>query len=206
MHALGIPLRERNRLRTWALIHDAAVSLALEADLTHASVEAISARAGVSKRTFFNYFPTKEDAVLGIQEPTLPAEALQKFQYGETDIFDRTVRLLAAVAHSMVQGSTAPRLRELIRRFPELRTRLLQHTATAGRLIEPLLVEPLASDAAQGNSPTRLTHTDSAQALLLLAGAVLRFAYGRDPDSPTGDPAALDAAIETFREIFRKAI
>ena len=71
MHKTPVSLRERNRLDTWALIHDQASSLACEHGLANTTVEAISEAAGVSKRTFFNYFPTKEDAILGVQAPTL---------------------------------------------------------------------------------------------------------------------------------------
>ena len=39
-----------------------------------ATIDAISERADVSTRTFFNYFPSKEDAVLGIDEVAVADE------------------------------------------------------------------------------------------------------------------------------------
>jgi AcrR family transcriptional regulator len=47
-------------------IHRAALELVAERGLAGVTVEEISERAGVSPRTFFNYWTTKENAVLGI--------------------------------------------------------------------------------------------------------------------------------------------
>jgi hypothetical protein len=52
-------LRERKKVETWTAIHEAAASLAQQRGLEHATVEAIAESAGVSPRTFFNYFPSK---------------------------------------------------------------------------------------------------------------------------------------------------
>lgn len=57
-------LRERRRLETRRLIHEAVLDLSAEVGYGHVTVEAISARAGISPRTFFNYFPSKEAAVI----------------------------------------------------------------------------------------------------------------------------------------------
>ena len=56
-------LRERRRRQTSADIRDAAVRLALERGFDKATIEEICVDAGVSTRTFFNYFPNKESAI-----------------------------------------------------------------------------------------------------------------------------------------------
>src|ERR1700691_2687560 len=56
-------LRARRRRQTTADIHDAALRLARQEGFDNVTIEQISAEAGVSQRTFFNYFPTKESAV-----------------------------------------------------------------------------------------------------------------------------------------------
>ncbi|UQT61336.1 TetR/AcrR family transcriptional regulator [Streptomyces durmitorensis] len=61
-------LRERKKRATRAALSDAAVRLAAEHGAENVTVEAISSAAGVSPRTFFNYFDSHDDAFLMIDE------------------------------------------------------------------------------------------------------------------------------------------
>jgi AcrR family transcriptional regulator len=61
-----IGLRERKKLATRAALGRAAWRLTIERGYEHARVEDIAAAAGVSARTFNNYFPSKEDALLSV--------------------------------------------------------------------------------------------------------------------------------------------
>jgi AcrR family transcriptional regulator len=61
-------LRERKKLATRLALHQAALQLVAQHGLDGVSVDDIAERADVSPRTFFNYFPTKDDAVLGLDE------------------------------------------------------------------------------------------------------------------------------------------
>jgi AcrR family transcriptional regulator len=61
-------LRERKKRATRAALAEAAVRLAAEHGAEKVTVEAISAAAGVSVRTFFNYFDTREDAFVVLDE------------------------------------------------------------------------------------------------------------------------------------------
>ncbi|MEU5657775.1 TetR family transcriptional regulator [Streptomyces sp. NPDC047737] len=61
-------LRERKKQATRNAIAEAAVRLAAEHGVENVTVEAISEAAGVSPRTFFNYFPSHDDAFVLIDD------------------------------------------------------------------------------------------------------------------------------------------
>ena len=58
-------LRERTRLAVQQGIADVAVRLFLANGFDEVTVDAIAREAGISPRSFFRYFATKEDVVLG---------------------------------------------------------------------------------------------------------------------------------------------
>jgi AcrR family transcriptional regulator len=57
-------LRERKKTATRQALHEAAVRLSIEHGTDRLTVEAIADEAGVSRRTFSNYFANKEEALL----------------------------------------------------------------------------------------------------------------------------------------------
>src|ERR1700751_5356150 len=59
----GPGLRDRKKLETWRLIHDAAATLFLQRSYETVSVDDIARAANVAQSTFFNYFTTKESVV-----------------------------------------------------------------------------------------------------------------------------------------------
>jgi AcrR family transcriptional regulator len=59
----ALSLRERKKLDTRRALSDAALALAFESGLENVTREHIAERAGVSARTFSNYFTGKYDAI-----------------------------------------------------------------------------------------------------------------------------------------------
>lgn len=72
-------LRERKRRATHRAIQRAAIELAAERGLDRLTVEEISVRADVSPRTFFNYFASKDAAIIGDVPHLDDEEAVERF-------------------------------------------------------------------------------------------------------------------------------
>jgi AcrR family transcriptional regulator len=64
MTTVELGRRERKKLATRAALSEAAVALSLEHGVEHVTIEQIADAADVSLRTFFNYFSSKEEAVV----------------------------------------------------------------------------------------------------------------------------------------------
>lgn len=142
-------LRERKRRATTLAIQRAAVELVLERGLG-VTVEEISRRAEISPRTFFNYFPTKEDALLG-GVPAMPdAEERARFVTAgpESDIVEGLAEMLARVSDEELGASEVYLLRrQMLARHPELAARRLMTTRTVEAQLLDLVEERLRADA-----------------------------------------------------------
>ena len=72
-------LRVRKQNATRSALHAAAVDLVYAESLEKVTTAQIAQTAGVSPRTFFNYFETKEDAIVGISDQTLNPQRLAEY-------------------------------------------------------------------------------------------------------------------------------
>lgn len=91
-------LRERKRLATWRAIQHAVLTLSLERGIDKVTVEDISRVANVSPRTFFNYFPSKDAALVGDAPDLASEEDIDAFVHGgpDGDILSQLAKLLSA--------------------------------------------------------------------------------------------------------------
>ena len=71
--------REQNKLATRRAIADAALSVLRSKGIGNFTVEDIADEAGVSRRTFFNYFPSLEASLASVTEGFLD-NALEQFR------------------------------------------------------------------------------------------------------------------------------
>ena len=211
MQTPAAPRRELNRRATWHAVHAAAVELVLSDGLAATTADSIAERAGVSRRTFFNYFATKEDAVLGTRSPRLSDDELAAFAAPEGgadaaahDLFGRVVRLMTAAVRSVFHDLPSFTLehRLLLKAHPQLLARIDEHVRAAEALVRTVIVERPQGADADGAAALRPDSDDSARALVLIAGAVMRFAFAPDSQGVVRDsPEAVDAAILRFRRV-----
>jgi AcrR family transcriptional regulator len=101
-------LRERKRIATRRAIQLAAVELASDRGFDRVTIDEISHTANVSPRTFFNYFPSKESAIIG-ELPELPdQESIDRFVDagpGEPILEGISTLLIAAIDLGDTDGS-----------------------------------------------------------------------------------------------------
>lgn len=83
------------RFRTAKTIQAAAIELSVRDGLANVTTEAIARHAGISTRTFFNYYPYKEAALMG-PPPDYPPEASEKFVAAKGRLIDDLGVLIAA--------------------------------------------------------------------------------------------------------------
>src|SRR5215203_7422148 len=88
-------LRERKKLRTEADLRAATLRLAIERGFDHVTIDDIAAEVEVSKTTFYRYFESKEDALLG--KSTEKADGLARALAAQPDHLPALAAVRAAV-------------------------------------------------------------------------------------------------------------
>ena len=113
-------LRQKRKIETTQFVHRTAVQLAREKGVDAVTVEAICEAAGISQRTFFNYFPFKE-AVFVFPPPPLPEVAVERFVAGKVDLLADLIDLLVAQAVEMSANRwMGPLMRTIVEAHPRL--------------------------------------------------------------------------------------
>lgn len=119
--------RERNKRVTRRALRTATLEFGLERGLADVTIDEIAGRAGVSPRTFFNYFDGKEDAAL-IELFLLTDEQLEGFAAGGSAAgawADLARMIVADVERAEQDGPDLPRYLQLHARHPGLQARQL---------------------------------------------------------------------------------
>jgi AcrR family transcriptional regulator len=163
-------LRERKREQTRRDLENAAVALVVEKGLDHATVDAISERANVSPRTFFNYFDTKEDAILGFHPDRLDEGLLAAHgeRYSAAPALEAIVGLLVTVFGPAISDPQCGGARRaVIREYPMLFARQMERMLRFNEQLVPV-VSGLLAERGDGGSGPAVAET----ALMTCMGAV----------------------------------
>lgn len=115
-------LRERKKRETRQRLHRAAVDITHEVGPSAVTTEQISQRAGVSPRTFFNYFASKEAAIVGV---SLDLVDRANSELGARPTGEGVLDALEALVRDRVAGllsdpALVRRRAEVFARWPEL--------------------------------------------------------------------------------------
>lgn len=119
-------LRERKKRERRDALVDAAQRLVRERGLDAVTVEDVCTEVGVSTRTFFNYFATKDDAVLGVEEleitPAVAGDFLAGGPSGDL-LTDLQVLVADALSQRVVSAERIAATVALVRAEPRLLAR-----------------------------------------------------------------------------------
>lgn len=193
-------LRELKRRRTRRSIEDAAISLIVDRGYDDVTVEDICAKAEVSRRTFFNYFSSKDHAIFGRGMLTFGEEEAALFAATAGD--DPLGALVDIVEAGVVEPSTEDddlpdclerhrtlrRLRrEIIHATPHMLTVSMTSRAATLRAMRSAVAAHLADHPEARRAP-ELTADDEAALITALVRESVWFAASRESFGTDGHP------------------
>lgn len=196
MEALKLGLRERKRRETRTAIEKATIELTISAGLDQTTIEAISERAGISPRTFFNYFDSKEDALLGMDSP-LPTDEQVRQYLGQAPgdmVGGMTTLLVDMVGPSLTDPALHVLRRQIMSDHPALLERHAGRMVRAGRQI---------AEAIQRVTPKDTSSSD-VEIILALCSNALRVAIREW--IATDQPVSLTMLHQRTKQIISEVI
>lgn len=147
--------RALNRERTRLALEESALAVVLEYGYRKATVESICARAGVSTRTFFNYFESKDDALLGLHEMVLTAKILREHgeRYAGAPAIESAVGLIMLQFGHLLGRAQSART-QVLSENPQLHGRILSHIEASSQATITFIGSLLgAGEPADGGGP-----------------------------------------------------
>jgi AcrR family transcriptional regulator len=179
-------LRERKKQRTREAIVDAALRLFDERGFEQTTIADIAEAADIAPRTFFGYFPSKEDVVFADFPEQL--EALSR-RLRERDEDETAIDALRAVIRDALEHADLTDERELCRKRVVKQSETLDaHRRALMGQMEDMLAEAVARDF--GDQPGDLRPSMIASAAVAAFGSLDRPGI-TDRDSPPTREEAL---------------
>lgn len=142
-----------------------------------ATVEAMCAEADVSLRTFFNYFPSKDHAIVGAAFLLLDEEeALATIRQSAPDMVGAVVKVAEQAAASVdLSSSLMARRRELIAQYPPLLRHHLAAIEDFESTLTTLVARHLFEHPASRRLGTDVAPDHEARLTVAIGAAALRF-------------------------------
>lgn len=182
-------LRERRRRQTARDIQDAALQLIRDHGFAHVTTEMIAQEAGISLRTFFNYFPNKEAAAVG-PAPHIDKVVIADFVASKGPLVEDLTQLVREQLQvNPPRKETIRTIHNVVSKTPDLQTAFRGSLLTVTAQIETALIE-------------RLSPTEVAPAGLLaeLFGLAMSRTFNLWAHSETMSP---DDALQHLKEQLR---
>ncbi|WP_394251511.1 TetR/AcrR family transcriptional regulator [Arthrobacter pityocampae] len=168
-------LRQRKQAATALAIERSAVALVLEHGLDAVTVDMICAASGVSQRTFFNYYRTKDAAILGAAPGKLDERQVREFLVSDSpDMLEELLGLLASLVpvSADTRELVAPRMR-IISESPALMQKEMERLSGVHEEVAEVLYLRMRR-AAPADEPAEDTRRQSALVAHIVPG-ILRF-------------------------------
>jgi AcrR family transcriptional regulator len=198
-------LRERKRLATRRAIQVAVLELVRDRGLDAVTVDEISRGADVSPRTFFNYFTSKEEAIIG-EPPALPAADLVDVFLGDDrsgDVLSDVGRMLADAG--VAEGATydielVALRRDLMKQYPQLFALRMATMRAFEDELDGLVRRRLTlDDPTLAGDPDELEQR--ARLITLVAFAGMRHAWSAWANHPTSPIPLSDRLRSSFEQL-----
>jgi AcrR family transcriptional regulator len=189
---------ERRMLRTAEQLTAVSRRLTAQRGLHGFTVEEVCDEVGISRRTFFNYFPSKEDAVIGADQEDESRRIAEEFvargSRGWNAVIDDIVELV--IEHFEATGidrSSHAQFIAAVEREPRLLARLLGATRDRERQIVAVVAE---REGVTVDDPRAEISVSVLAALLRTAGE-----HYVDPSNDQQFGTILNAALRTLRTV-----
>lgn len=153
-------LREQRKRETSRALTDTARRMTTDQGFAGFTVEELCAEVGVSRRTFFNYFESKENAVFGFAALDPRQEALEtEFAAQSGDLLDDFIRLTIARFDLFNPLDDAPALFAVIEQEPRLLKAAFEQIAKNERRDMALIVQRTGESADAEMRAEVMVHT-----------------------------------------------